>query len=132
MQMRLSDQIELLTQTLDANFVDAPREGESAGEAAARLLREQVSLLLELQSSNATLTDSLFASHEALTAAEQAILELQAKGSTEPTPGLCNSCAYMLTAGLHSRMCQNEAAIAAGFAKRGYPTPAGHGCPEWG
>jgi hypothetical protein len=74
-------------------------EGESVGEAAARIMQTQRASIAALMDPN--------------------------PGSSDVT---CDSCAYLKTAGLHARLCQNEEAVRRGFAKRGYPVPAGHGC----
>ena len=98
--MKLSDQIALVTEALAA--YGGLQDGESAGEAAARVLRANKLRIAELEDAAAATTE-----------------------------GLCDSCAHLSTFGQMARLCQNPEAFRQGLAKRGHPTAATHGCELW-
>ena len=138
--MRLSDQIDLLAKTLE-EFGGTLDEGESVGEAAARVIGQlaqsrdaansavgELSARLDeraSQSSTQSDKDRIAELEDELDVAAKRILELEA---TPAASDSCDTCAYLKPDGPVPRLCQNPEAIAAGHARRGYPVPAGHKC----
>jgi len=123
--MRLSDQIELLRETLE-ELGYASETGESTGEVADAVIRQAESnkqVYLEAQFQQATQSDK----------DRIADLELQlaeAIANKPSTDGLCDSCTYLKDAAL-PRLCVNPEAWRQGFSRRGYSVRQGHGCEEW-
>jgi hypothetical protein len=106
--MKLSDQIELLRDILtELGVTDADYGQESVGEMAAGLLKAQ---------------------NELLKSDAECIAALQEE-SGALAEGRCESCVSFKPVGHIPRLCQNVEAYRRKHARRGYSTPAGHGCP---
>ena len=139
--MRLSDQIELLRETLEELGCDRDTD-VSVGESAADMLKTQDALLTgmrsqleEAQYQETTQSDK---DRIAQFVEENEVLreelmracrnDVMAMPSTD---GLCDSCQYLKDAAL-PRLCVNPEAWRQGFSRRGYSVKAGHGCELWG
>jgi len=123
--MRLSDQIELLRETLTELEI-IPTDCESTGECAAKWLRQAVVKARELDGYVTVLEESREAYAQRVTELEEDVTRYGGPSDD----GLCDSCTYLKDAAL-PRLCVNPEAWRQGFSRRGYSQKAGHGCPEW-
>jgi len=149
--MRLSDQIELLRETLESLGYELG-EGQSVGEGAAQVIEhlegehryphmccdghpeigytgdDEVCPVCKW-------VQHAYDADEAKNTALERIAELEgqlaeALANKPSTDGLCDSCQYLRDAAL-PRLCVNPEAWRQGFSRRGYSVKAGHGCECW-